>query len=240
MKTALHHRQYLKYIDEQYKAEKLTEILTDVCNIIGAQTLNIACQNYEPQGASVTILVSEKENAVADAFAQSDKPGPLPKSVVRHLDKSHICIHTYPEHQPTNGISTFRADIEVSTCGVISPLKALNFLIHSFKSDIVTLDYRVRGFTRDVNGEKHFIDHKIAPIQNFLPSQTCDIYQLLDLNIYQENLFHTKMMLKNFELSRYVFGNEINDLSTNEKSAITKQLKAEIQDIFYGKNQIKE
>ena len=30
---------------------------------------------------------------------------------------------------PDNGISTFRADIDVSTCGKISPLKALNYLI---------------------------------------------------------------------------------------------------------------
>ena len=37
-------------------------------------------------------------------------------------------MHTYPESHPDNGISTFRADIDVSTCGRISPLKALNYL----------------------------------------------------------------------------------------------------------------
>ena len=54
-------------------------------------------------------------------------------------------------------IATFRADIDVATCGVISPLKALNYLIESFESDIVVTDYRVRGFTRDVKGKKHYI-----------------------------------------------------------------------------------
>ena len=61
-----------------------------------------------------------------------------------HLSGSH----------PYRGISTFRADIDVSTCGQISPLKALNYLIGSFDSDIISLDYRVRGFTRDVQGKK--------------------------------------------------------------------------------------
>ena len=72
-----------------------------------------------------------------------------------HLDKSHLTVHTYPESHPHKGVSTFRADIEVSTCGQISPLKALNYLIQSFDSDILTMDYHVRGFTRDVSGKKN-------------------------------------------------------------------------------------
>ena len=56
----------------------------------------------------------------------------------------------------------------MSTCGRISPLKALNYLIHSFESDIVIMDYRVRGFTRDIRGKKHYIDHSINSIQNYL------------------------------------------------------------------------
>ncbi|HAB75047.1 MAG TPA: adenosylmethionine decarboxylase, partial [Pantoea sp.] len=156
---------YIAYIDEQYNATRLTEILTETCSIIGANVLNIARQDYEPQGASVTILVSEEPIDPKD-IDNSEHPGPLPNSVVAHLDKSHICVHTYPESHPEGGLCTFRADIEVSTCGVISPLKALNYLIHQLESDIVTVDYRVRGFTRDVNGVKHFIDHEINSIQN--------------------------------------------------------------------------
>lgn len=84
----------------------------------------------------------------------SQSPGPLSTTtVLGHLDKSHITVHTYPESHPDSGISTFRADIDVSTCGRISPLKALNYLIHSFESDVVTMDYRVRGFTRDIEGK---------------------------------------------------------------------------------------
>ena len=58
-KTVADREAYLQYIDEQYNADRLTEILTNVSNIIGANILNIAKQDYEPQGASVTLLIAE-------------------------------------------------------------------------------------------------------------------------------------------------------------------------------------
>lgn len=226
---------YIEYIDEAYNAERLTDILTDVTNIIGANILNIAHQDYDPQGASVTILVSE-EPIVAEELSNSEAPGPLPESVVGHLDKSHITVHTYPESHPEGGISTFRADIDVSTCGRISPLKALNYLIHKFESDIVVMDYRVRGFTRDMKGKKHFIDHKISSIQNFIARDTKEKYQMIDVNVYQENIFHTKMMLKEYGLSNYLFGVTPEELTGKEIKAIDQRLQREMAEIFYGRN----
>ncbi|WP_445496912.1 adenosylmethionine decarboxylase [Photorhabdus sp. SF281] len=226
---------YIAYIDEQYNANRLTEILSETCSIIGANILNIARQDYEPQGASVTILVSEEPMDPKDVD-NTENPGPLPDSVVAHLDKSHICVHTYPESHPGGGICTFRADIEVSTCGVISPLKALSYLIHELESDIVTMDYRVRGFTRDVNGVKHYIDHEISSIQNYMTEEVQSQYYMMDVNIYQENLFHTKMMLKEFDLNDYLFNATPEQLSETEKLEITHLLKKEIQEIYYGRN----
>ena len=226
---------YIEYIDEAYNAERLTQILGDVADIIGANILNIAHQDYDPQGASVTILISE-EPVAAEKLSNSEAPGPLPESVVTHLDKSHITVHTYPESHPDNGISTFRADIDVSTCGRISPLKALNYLIHSFDSDIVTLDYRVRGFTRDVKGKKHFIDHKINSIQNYLAADTRRRYEMIDVNVYQENTFHTKMLLKEFNLDSYLFGVDADDIPPREQRRIADALKREMLEIFYGRN----
>ncbi len=234
-KTPRHRREYIEYIDEAYNAERLTHILTEVAEIIGATILNVAHQDYEPQGASVTMMISE-EPVVSEEIRNAEAPGPLPDSVVAHLDKSHLTVHTYPESHPDNGISTFRVDIDVSTCGRVSPLRALNYLIHSFESDIVTLDYRVRGFTRDVRGKKHFIDHKINSIQNFLSRDTKDRYQMIDVNIYQENIFHTKMILKDFELDNYLFGTGEADLTAKEKKQLMKQLQKEMAEIFYGRN----
>ena len=233
--TRAQRREYIEYIDEAYNAERLTQILTDVSDIIGANILNIAHQDYDPQGASVTMLISE-ETVAAEKLSNTEAPGPLPESVVTHLDKSHITVHTYPESHPDNGISTFRADIDVSTCGRISPLKALNYLIHSFDSDIVMLDYRVRGFTRDVKGKKHFIDHKINSIQNYLAADTKRRYEMIDVNVYQENTFHTKMLLKEFNLDGYLFGADADDISPREQRRIADALKREMLEIFYGRN----
>ncbi|MEQ1636300.1 MAG: adenosylmethionine decarboxylase [Methylococcales bacterium] len=224
---------YIEYIDEAYNAARLTQILKDVAEIIGAQILNIAHQDYEPQGASVTMLISEGGHVSPDMGEET--PGPLPETVLAHLDKSHITVHTYPESHPDNGISTFRADIDVSTCGQISPLKALNYLIHSFESDIVIMDYKVRGFTRDIAGKKHYIDHKITSIQNYIARDTLDEYQSIDVNVYQENIFHTKMMLKETELERYLFQKE-DDLTDDQKLEIEDQVHTEMSEIFYGRN----
>lgn len=226
---------YIAYIDDAYNADRLTQILQQVADIIGATVLNIAHQDYEPHGASVTMLISE-EHIAAEQLSNTESPGPLPDSVVAHLDKSHITVHTYPESHPDNGISTFRADIDVSTCGRISPLKALNYLIHSLESDIVILDYRVRGFTRDVNGRKHYIDHKINSIQNYLARDTKEKYQMIDVNVYQENLFHTKMLLKDFDLDNYLFGIDADAIPTKERRTITERLQREMLEIFYGRN----
>jgi len=247
-------KEYIAYIDEAYNAKRLTQILSEVAQIIGANILNIAEQDYDPQGASVTMLISELP--ISEEPQNPEAPGPLhasalnspqtelglesrspsKDSVVAHLDKSHITVHTYPESHPDNGISTFRADIDVSTCGKISPLRALNFLLHSFESDIVITDYRVRGFTRDVKGVKHYIDHKINSIQNFVDKNTLARYQAMDVNIYQENVFHTKLMLKEFNLNSYLFGITENDLQPHEKKTIVQRMQHEITEIYNGTN----
>ncbi len=241
-RTAKQRKGYIEYIDEVYNAERLTQILTNVAYIIDANILNIARQDYDPQGASVTMLICEEASISLDPKISADQepgplePGLLPDAVVAHLDKSHITVHTYPESNPHNGISTFRADIDVSTCGRISPLKALNYLIRNFDSDIVIMDYRIRGFTRDKGGRKHYIDHKINSIQNYLAKDTKSLYQMIDVNVYQENIFHTKMMLKQFDLDNYLFEIKALDLSQYEREKIERDLRREMMEIFYAEN----
>jgi S-adenosylmethionine decarboxylase len=235
-KTREEREAYIEYIDDQYNADRLTEILNHVADIIGAHVLNISKQDYVPQGASVTFLISEGPVVEVPTDTREETPGPLPTSVVSQLDKSHITVHTYPEYHPYEGISTFRADIDVSTCGEISPLKALNYLIYSFDTDIMTIDYRVRGFTRDKHGKKLFIDHEINSIQNYIPDDVKKLYQMIDVNVYQEHIFHTKCKLKDFDLNNYLFGYKKDVLSKEEQQVITEKLRTEMDEIFYGKN----
>ncbi len=223
-KRAQARKEYLEYIDGEYNADRLTRILTEVTEIIGANVLHISSQNYDPMGASVTVLIAE------------DPIDPKSDQVLAHLDKSHLCIHTYPETDSKLGISTFRVDVDVATCGKISPLKALNHLISSFESDIVLMDYKVRGFTRDFNGKKHYIDHRIHSIQQYIHKSIRDQYKCVDINIYQENLFHTKMLLKDFNLEQYLFATTFDDLSEAERQQIKISLEREMTEIFYSEN----
>lgn len=235
-KTKEEREAYLQYIDEEYNAERLTSILKNVADLIGAHVLNIAQQDYVPQGSSVTMLVSEGPVVEVPNESFDESPGPLPESVVMHLDKSHITVHTYPEFHPNEEISTFRADIDVSTCGEISPLKTLTYLIDSFDTDIITIDYRVRGFTRDINGDKLFIDHDISSIQNYIPEEEQNLFDMIDVNVYQEHIFHTKCKLREFDLDNYLFGYTKDKLSVKDQEKIVDRLKTEMDEIYYGKN----
>ncbi|MDD2569293.1 MAG: adenosylmethionine decarboxylase, partial [Clostridia bacterium] len=153
-----------------------------------------------------------------------------------HLDKSHVTVHTFPEYHPDNAISTFRVDIDASTCGKISPLNALDYLIDSFDSDIITIDYRVRGFTRDVEGKKFYIDHNIASIQDYIDDKTLHRYDAIDVNVYQSNIFHTKMLIKDIELQNYLFNKDVYELSPKQRLEITDRLRREMIEIFSGAN----
>ncbi len=242
-KSEREQKDYIAYIDEQYNSERLTKILCDVTEKIGATVLNISKQDYDPQGASVNVLfaegyidpdhVDESCNKGAGYFNRS---GIQPNTVHAHLDKSHITVHTFPEYHPDKAISTFRVDIDVATCGEISPLNTLDYLIGSFDSDIITIDYRVRGFARDVSGKKCFMDHKMTSIQDFIDPQTLTKYDAIDVNVYQSNIFHTKMLIKEIELQNYLFNSDVYEIHPQQRLEITNNLRREMIEIFSGMN----
>ncbi|SDM99548.1 S-adenosylmethionine decarboxylase [Acetanaerobacterium elongatum] len=239
-KSEREQKDYIAYIDEQYNSERLTKILCTVTEMIGAHVLNISKQDYDPQGASVTLLITE-EALPAEVIDKSCNRGEISvletrETVVAHLDKSHVTVHTYPEYHPGNAIATFRVDIDVSTCGRISPLNALDYLIGSFDSDIITIDYRVRGFTRDEDGNKLYMDHRMDSIQNYIADDTLRKYDAVDINVYQANLFHTKMLIKEIDLQNYLFNNDVYEFPPKQRLAITDSLRKEMIEIFSGSN----
>ena len=223
-KTAREQQDYIAYIDEQYNSERLTSILTTLTDMIGARVLNIAKQDYDPQGASVTILIAEGSMI------------PAGKTQLAHLDKSHVTVHTYPEYHPETSLATFRVDIDVATCGEITPLSTLDYLIGSFDSDIITMDYRVRGFTRDVNGKKLFMDHTVRSIQDYIDPATLRRYDAVDVNVYSANLYHTKMMLKDINLQNYLFKTDVYELPPQVRLEIMDNIRREMIEIFSGRN----
>lgn len=244
-KSAREQKDYIAYIDEQYNSERLTKILFHVTEMIGAHVLNVSRQDYEPQGASVTFLIAEsnmvpagQKSAASAALAYEDMIVHTNHTdeIVGHLDKSHITVHTYPEYHPETNIATFRVDIDVATCGEITPLSTLDYLIGSFDSDIITMDYRVRGFTRNVEGRKLFIDHKITSIQDYIDRGILDKYDAVDINMYQANIFHTKMLIKEMDLQNYLFNSDIYEITPKTRLQISNSLRQEMIEIFSGMN----
>lgn len=259
-KTEREQKDYIAYIDEQYNSERLTEILINVTEMIGAQVLNISKQDYNPQGASVNILIAEEridQNQIDDScnrgkpffekylgeknknsedLQENSKKKLETETVHAHLDKSHVTVHTFPEYHPDNSISTFRVDIDIATCGEISPLNTLNYLIDSFDSDIITMDYRIRGFTRDKQGKKIFADHNITSIQDFINPKKLKKYDAIDVNVYQSNIFHTKMLIKDLVLQNYLFNQDVYEIPPAERLEITSRLRKEMIEIYSGMN----
>jgi len=253
--TEREQKDYIAYIDEQYNSERLTKILIRVAEMIGAQVLNISKQDYEPQGASVNVLIAEERISPENIDKSCNQGKPFfeeigidkenikkgntsqdTDTVHAHLDKSHITVHTFPEYHPDNSISTFRVDIDIATCGEISPLNTLNYLIDSFDSDIITIDYRIRGFTRDISGKKFFTDHNITSIQDYIDPEKLKIYDAIDVNVYQSNIFHTKMLIKEIELKNYLFNQDVYEIAPKKRLEITDRLRKEMIEIYSGMN----
>ena len=186
-KSEREQRDYIAYIDEQYNSERLTKILCDVTERIGATVLNISKQDYDPQGASVNILFAEGHidpdhvdsscNKGAGFFGRNPVQ---PDTVHAHLDKSHITVHTFPEY--------------------------------------------------------HFMDHNITSIQDYIDPKTLTRYDAIDVNVYQSNLFHTKMLIKEIELQNYLFNSDVYEIHPQQRLEITNSLRREMIEIFSGMN----
>lgn len=214
------HQHYSHYVNQQFCSDNLNTLLVDICHAIGGNVLNIATQDYQPQGASVTLMISEEATPTHENV------------LVAHLDKSHLCIHTYPEEAPHNNIAIFRADIELSTCGVISPLKVLDYVIETFDADVIDIDFRVRGMTRDEVGNKLFNLDSIEKISDFIKDTTLNNYIIKEYNFSKQNLFHTKLTRKKIELNKHLFNMCESGLPDETQRTISLQLAKEMEQLF--------
>lgn len=109
-------------------------------------------------------------------------------------------------------------------------------MIAQFDSDIITMDYRVRGFTRDLDGRKLFMDSKMRSIQEFIAQETLDRYDAVDINLYQANLYHTRMLIKEPQLQNYLFNTDIYEIPPKDRLAISNSLRREMIEIYSGRN----
>ena len=94
----------------------------------------------------------------------------------------------------------------------------------------------MRGFTRDVQGRKLFTDQKITSIQDFIDKDILRKYDAVDLNIYQANIYHSRMLIKDIVLQNYLFNSDVYELSPTFRLNITQALRQEMIEIFSGEN----
>jgi S-adenosylmethionine decarboxylase len=87
-----------------------------------------------------------------------------------------------------------------------------------------------------VDGRKCFLDHEITSIQNYINAETLRRYDAVDINVYEANLFHTKMMLKEVELQNYLFNTDVYELPPRVRLEIMTNLRSEMIEIFSGRN----
>lgn len=211
---------YVKYIQDKYNATRVTQILTGICNIIEANVLAVSDQDYDPWGASSLVLMSDiKGSGVGD--------------VKMHLDKSHICAHTYPDFRADGQVCSFRIDIDIATCGEISPLRALNYMFEALDADVVIADYVVRGYTRDSLGRRVFMDHELRSIQEYIDPKIVEQYHCIDLALQSENIWQTKMMRTKMNERSYFVDNTDVDMNAPETRKYLDMVKNEMRGLIY-------
>jgi S-adenosylmethionine decarboxylase len=58
----------------------------------------------------------------------------------------------------------------------------------------------------------------------------------VDINIYETNTFHTKMLIKDIDLQNYLFNTDVYELPPKMRLEITDNLRREMIEIFSGRN----
>ena len=106
--------------------------------------------------------------------------------------------------------------------------KSKKIKLHGFSNLTKTLSlniYDINHAATPVQDREYirYIDHKIKSIQNFLARDTRERCQMADVNVYQENIFDTKTMLKRFDLDSYFFGVDVDvdDISPKAQRMIS-------------------
>ena len=86
------------------------------------------------------------------------------------------------------------------------------------------------------DGKKIFNDHPMSSIQEYIDDATLKRYDAVDINIYQANIYHTKMLIKELDIQNYLFNTDAYELQPQKRLEITQNLRREMIEIFSGRN----
>jgi S-adenosylmethionine decarboxylase len=153
-------------------------------------------------------------------------------SVNVHLDKSHICAHTCLDTDDPGGVSTFRVDVDIATCGGPSPLHALDYLLAAMQwRDVVVLDYMVRGFARE--GEtKIWMDHDLETIRSHIDPKVLEAFHYEEFTWAPNRVWQTRLLRMEYDRKDYFA--EGTDLSTEENLTAFGRLETAMRQVFHA------
>lgn len=221
---------YINWINEKYSSERILEISRNICKIIDSDIISESKMDYDPVGASTMTLMSDAQGGKWEQVSGEGTNGG--NSYSAHLTKSHLTSHTYPDASDPDGICTYRVDFDIATCGDIIPLRAINYLFEAFECDVVYIDYVVRGYTRLENGKKIYNDEYFNSIQDFIKPEVLSDYEFhSDLNMPRDNIWQTKLMLKEFGPDKFVFDEK--DINHPEIDKKMFSLYEEMREVYH-------
>ncbi len=76
----------------------------------------------------------------------------------------------------------------------------------------------------------------MTSIQDYIAAETRKKYDSVDINVYDANIFHTKMLIKDIDLQNYLFNSDVYELPPKTRLEITDNLRREMIEIFSGRN----
>lgn len=76
----------------------------------------------------------------------------------------------------------------------------------------------------------------MTSIQDYIDKNTMKKYDAIDVNVYQSNIFHTKLLIKDIDLQDYLFNRDVYEIPPKERLQITNNLRREMIEIFSGTN----
>ena len=216
-------RRYRGDLSARAMAAQLAPVVRDICDQIGATVLHLTSHDYDPHGASATALVAD--GAGSQPRLEERSEGPLEPPLVAHLEQSHLTLHTYPQIHPDQRVACLRIDVEVATCGAISPWAALPYLLRHFEVDAAVVDYRVRGFWWTAEGTRAIGD-RVDDHPSALPPALAGRYEQRSHDRPQLRTWHRRLWRRALAVQPHVLSDDA--LAPAELEAALDRLQKEL------------
>ena len=116
------------------------------------------------------------------------------------------------------------------------PDEFYEFLEKHNDCDLIHFFWRKALILMDSDAFKQKVIASGRNLEEYIDEKTLDRYDAVDVNVYQANLYHTKMLIKEPQLQNYLFNQDIYEIPLQERLEISTNLRREMLEIFSGKN----